>query len=397
MKQLLLLLIGISLSLISCNKNIGTKAINNTDFVLCSTSNTPIPAVDAFQAVAMKNYERNGPVYQSNNTTAVTYVIYISYDGDVTSGLWTPTTAGTSNYVVDKKNEIEREVEEDYSTFVHTITRDVNVYNATPVARRAKIIVGTGLGGLTGGAPGSSFIGSGIGLVQETPALVMSEYDINQVKIAISHECAHLLGLYHISQWSFNPCVFLNEYDPGVGPPLGAESWTRIMGNGTRSIKTFDYNGPKDWNFVDGNGCPLYQNDWAILNATMAYKTDVDWDTFGIGHTYRTITLNQTVTGTIVGGGDKDIIKLTGVSGVVHIDLSMDVPGHVGNTELSIKVYNGNGIIPSPVAYLVQPLYLSGYTYTLPAGTNYFMVMSNTGAPYLPLANSCGQWALKIY
>lgn len=395
----LFVLIGLLCS-ISCNKNVGMKAIDNASFVLCSTPNVRVPAVDAFQAKAMKDYAKNGPVYQSNNTVAPTYVIYISYGGDVTSGIWTPTTtAGSSGYVAAQMDEAERALNEDFSTYVYTLTRDVNVYNAAPVGRRGKVIVGTGLAGLTVGAVGKTYPGSGIGLVQESPSLVMSEYSLPQVQYAISHEVGHLIALYHIAQWTFNPCVMINGTDPGVGPPLGAESWGRLMGNSFRSLVTLDYNGPRDLDFDDANGCPTYQNDWAVVNATMPYKTDGDWDTFGIGHTYRTISLGQTVNGTIVGGGDKDIIKVAGTTGLIHIELSTDGnTGHVGNTELMLKVWNG-GIFPNSVAVLNgTPYGLTGQTYTLlSTGTNYLMVMSRTDAPWLPLPNSCGQWALKIY
>lgn len=151
-------------------------------------------------------------------------------------------------------------VSKDYSRFNVIVTTDENVYIKADIYKRIRIVVTTS-SEIYPGVAGIAYVGS-MFWGDDTPAFVFSNtlsYNALRVRVAVSHESGHTIGLYHQSQYDTN-CNLLYTYKPCEGP-IGP-----IMGSiGANCLA-------KWWVGPTPSGCTYIQNDSATIKANVGTK-----------------------------------------------------------------------------------------------------------------------------
>jgi hypothetical protein len=151
-------------------------------------------------------------------------------------------------------------VAKDYSRFNVIITTDENVYNAANRYKRIRIVVTTS-SEIYPGVAGVAYIES-MFWGSETPGFVFPNtmsFNALRVRVAISHESGHTIGLQHQAQYDAN-CNLLYTYKPCdnlSGPIMGS-----IGGNCL----------PLWWVGPTPTSCTNIQNDSAIIKANVGVK-----------------------------------------------------------------------------------------------------------------------------
>ncbi|MBL7932151.1 MAG: T9SS type A sorting domain-containing protein [Bacteroidia bacterium] len=181
-----------------------------------------------------------------------TQVIYLDFDGHVTSGTsWNsgalitalPSTISYANMVI-----VWKRMSEDYIPFDVNITTDSARFNAAPANKRMRIVVTPSSAWYSNNAGGVAYVGSfAWGGTPGTPCWVFENqlgYSAKNIAEAASHEGGHTLSLRHQSTYSITPsstCTKTAEYNPGQG--TGVTGWAPIMGVGYSKNVTTWYNG----------------------------------------------------------------------------------------------------------------------------------------------------------
>lgn len=251
-------------------------------------------------------------------------VILLDFDGQtVTNAYWNGGATINARYSGMTSAEIDAtvaRVQEDYSPFNVTVTKDEAVYNAADPMKRVRVII-TESYEWYGQAGGVAYVGS-FTWGNETPAWIFSSllsYSGKNVGEAASHEAGHTLGLYH--QAKYENGVKTSDYNSGTG--TGETSWAPIMGVGYYTNLTLWHNGQ--------TSSGSYQDDLGIITQTLPYRGD------DCGNSISTAApLGYNRTGLINTTNDVDVFYFDGAINTLSLRSN-------GNVDLQYTVYNGSG------------------------------------------------------
>jgi hypothetical protein len=204
--------------------------------------------------------------YPYGNEPSTTSVILLDFDGYyLNSPMWyssTPYQCQPSGLYPTEIQTILDSVSKDYAKYNITVTTDENVYLKTSPAKRMRVVITTS-SEVYPGVAGVAYIGS-MFWGDDTPCFVFSNtmsYNGLRIRVVVSHESGHTVGLYHQSQWDAN-CNLLYTYKPcdystGTGPIMGSI--------GTSCLA-------KWWVGPTPNGCTFIQDDNAVLTSNLGIK-----------------------------------------------------------------------------------------------------------------------------
>jgi len=400
MKNLLIILCIISISLIACQKSVDLqqapvseqkiiKTPQSCDFGITEFNTIKrAPVADEFSSMKGKPSGAgggggNGNGKPSGNTSnGNSGVIYLDFDGAYISGtLWNYSgSLASANLTTAQVTEIVNRVSNDYSPFNVTVTTDPAVYDAANPYKRTKVII-TETWEWYGRVGGVSYIGS-MSWGDDTPCFVFSlllNYNTKQIAEAASHEAGHTLGLYHQATYDAS-CNKLSEYNYGQGS--GELGWAPIMGVGYYQNETLWHNGSS------GNGCSNIQDDVAIISSVFGNLSD-DYS----NSTNNSTLLVGTLDGLINNSNDVDFFYVDNTTSKTILLSPFSVgAGHSGaNMDLVLKVYDNSGALISVVD---DPNSL-GVTTTLNPG-KYYLSVSTTPNQYAGTYGMLGRYNINI-
>lgn len=204
--------------------------------------------------------------YPYGNESSVSSVILLDFDGYyLNSPMWnygTPYQCQPSGlYPTDIQTILDSMIK-DYSRFNVTVTTDENVYLKASISKRMRIVVTTS-SEIYPGVAGIAYVGS-MFWGDNTPCFVFPNtmsYNALRIRVAMSHESGHTIGLYHQSQYD-NNCNLLYTYKPcdyttNTGPIMGSVGPSCI---------------PLWWVGPTPNGCTFIQNDSLVLKTNVGIK-----------------------------------------------------------------------------------------------------------------------------
>jgi len=151
-------------------------------------------------------------------TTSTGGTIYLDFwGGDISGTTWNVNgafTVANSGLGQAEIDGVTASVAQHYAPYNVTVTNDVNVYNATPIGKRIRVMITTSwewFGQAGGVAYRNSFFWT-----DNSPAFVFSSllgYNVHNIGEAASHEPGHTLGLRHQSDCDNG--VLTNQYSLG--------------------------------------------------------------------------------------------------------------------------------------------------------------------------------------
>ncbi len=293
---------------------------------------------------------------------SATRVLLIDFDGQVVqSPYWASgaiINAEPSNLTVDGKIEVFNRVKEDYYVWQVDVTTDSVKYNNTPLGMRQRIIVTPTHQWYTASVGGVAYVGTFsvneevVGWTFEGRLGGFPKF----VAESVSHEAGHTLGLRHQAEWVNG--VFVQTYNPGIGPESSPVSWAPIMGNSYYKKQTLWHNGQTPFGDL--------QDDMAVIGSVLPLKP-------------KSTTLERVIHNLQI---DSFPITVTSSSAVRVLAFSG------GNTDITLEL---NGVSANAVQDLHDTLVVN-----IPAGTH-ILKIHGTDGPYTPSAyGSAGQVDLTI-
>jgi len=204
--------------------------------------------------------------YPYGNEPTTSSVLLLDFDGYyLNSPMWnygTPYQCQPAGLYPSDIQTILDSVSKDFRRFNIIVTTDTTVYLRASSAKRMRMVVTTS-SEIYPGVAGVAYVGS-MFWGDDTPAFVFSNllyYNLLRIRVAISHEAGHTVGLYHQSQYDPN-CNLLYTYKPcdystNSGPIMGS-----VGGNCL----------PLWWVGPTPNGCTFIQNDSSILKTNLGIK-----------------------------------------------------------------------------------------------------------------------------
>lgn len=202
--------------------------------------------------------------YPYGNEPSVTSVILLDFDGySLNSIMWNnglPKDCLPSGLQPADIQTILDSVKKDYSRFNITVTTDENVYLSANKLKRMRVVITTS-SEIYPGVAGIAYVGS-MFWGDDTPCFVFPNtmsFNVLRVRVAVSHESGHTVGLYHQSTYDSN-CNLLYTYAPCYYPN------GPIMGSIGGSCIASWWVGPTP------NGCTSIQNDSLILKTNLGVR-----------------------------------------------------------------------------------------------------------------------------
>lgn len=256
-----------------------------------------------------------------------------------------------------------RETAEDYAPFEVNITTDLSIYDATPVAHRAMLIVTTTTAWYEGSAGGVAFLG-GFGSADFSAGWVWNrgEASLGQT---ISHEAGHMIGLSHDGNNN-------SSYETGHG------SWGPIMGAAFGKTYT-------QWSRGEYPNANNTEDDLQIISNLLGEDTDFIGDSLA---TAMAVSSSVHIEGTIEpdglqGGMDTDVYSF-------HLSATQDVTIEVApllaleaekyGTNLSLDAVLSDGVtVIAESSLTANPISnVLSFHGSLDAGTYYLIISGQT-------------------
>jgi len=340
-----LLILGI-IFLAACSKSPDIQApqISQAEKESCSFGQTEFNMIK--RASLNNEYTRGKPIKNQNGggnvTTSNQSVIFLDFDGHVTSGtMWNvygDFTCSPANLTAEEISVIFQRVSNDFSPFAVTVTTDETVYNAGNSLKKMRVVI-TDSWEWYGQVGGVAYLNS-FTWGDNTPCFVFSSlhgYNLKNIAEATSHEAGHTLGLRHQATFDVN-CVKLTDYNSGLG--TGEISWAPIMGVGYTRNVTLWHNG------ANSISCTSFQNDVSVIAGKTGFKTDDFSNT-----TASAASLTGSLDAMINSSSDVDFfsVNLTTTREVLINPSSVGINNSGSNLDLQLNIYNNQGVLLSTV------------------------------------------------
>lgn len=191
-------------------------------------------------------------------------VLLLDFDGySLNSAMWNygqPKECLPSGLYPTEIQTILDSVKKDFAKYNIAVTTDEVAYTNANQYRRMRIVITTS-SEIYPGVAGVAYVGS-MFWGDNTPAFVFPNtmsYNALRIRVAVSHESGHTVGLYHQSLYDAN-CNLLYTYAPcgvNTGPIMGSVGPNCI---------------PLWWIGPIPNGCNVIQDDNQILTANIGLK-----------------------------------------------------------------------------------------------------------------------------
>jgi len=204
--------------------------------------------------------------YPYGNEPSVSSVLLLDFDGyNLPAGsAWNngvATYCQPSGLLPEQIQTILDSVKKDFAKYNITVTTDENVYLAASVAKRMRVVVTTS-SEIYPGVAGIAYVGSMFGGTPE--CFVFSNtmsFNTLRIRVAVSHESGHTVGLFHQAQWDAN-CNIVYTYKPcdystNSGPIMGSIGGSCL---------------PLWWVGPTPTSCTTIQDDNAILTSKLGLK-----------------------------------------------------------------------------------------------------------------------------
>jgi serralysin len=211
------------------------------------------------------NVSKQSQVYRKAPVQALTsydFVVYLEFYGDTTiSAYWNGgrTIISDSAFLTESQIDIIiSQVQFDYSPWSLLVTKDKNIYNATPEANRQKIIISDTHSWYGSNAGGVAYLQT-LFWTFEVEGFVFSKllnYDTKRVWETITHEVGHTIGLKHQVICSGN--VIVNQYNNTI-----VNGNAPIMGSVPQSANGTWWVGPTY------EGCKKIQKDSVFIKSAL--------------------------------------------------------------------------------------------------------------------------------
>lgn len=286
------------------------------------------------------------PILNSRPSAAAQ--IYLDFDGETVDDPDWNSYNGGKPIVMEPSGYSEADVaktfnlvKEDYAPFDINVTTDVAKYNAAPVGKRARCIIGVGPTSFdpANSAGGVSYVGafagSGKGFSSTVPSFVFVNNvgDASGAAVAASHELGHTMGLEHDGTVAHDG-KDREEYYAGHDCDTGG--WAPIMGVAYgRAVVQWSKG---EYLYADNQ-----EDDLAIISGqanSFGYARDEAGSTLSTAVPLKVSGNNIKQSGIIQQTGDSDIYSFS-AEGNVTISLAGTAPSPDLDAQLEILDYSG--------------------------------------------------------
>lgn len=302
---LLVLVVFTTLLFVTCTKEVSNRVPENAKPEVCDfgpLSNDPFRTREEFEmarsggSTRLKDFDKDGvPDIQDNcpkvknadqkdsdkdgigdacdpypfgNEPAVSSVLLLDFDGHLlpSNNVWNNTGAvkeclPSGLFPADIQTILDS-VKKDFAKYNITVTTDENVYLNASIAKRMRVIITTS-SEIYPGVAGIAYVGS-MFYGDDRGCLVFSNtmsFNALRIRVAISHESGHTVGLFHQAQWDAN-CNLLYTYKPcdystSSGPIMGSIGGSCL---------------PLWWVGPTPTACTDIQDDNAVLTSNLGLK-----------------------------------------------------------------------------------------------------------------------------
>lgn len=193
-------------------------------------------------------------------------VLLLDFDGySLPSGtIWNggaPYNCQPSGLYPEEIQTVLNSVSGDYKDFNIIVTTDETTYYSANKSKRMRVVI-TSSSEIYPNVAGVAYVGS-MFWGDDTPSFAFSNllyYSPTRVRVTVSHEAGHTIGLYHQANWDAN-CNLLSSYrscdfSTSTGP---------IMGNAVSCT-------PLWWVGPTPNGCNSIQYDYEFIKTKIGLK-----------------------------------------------------------------------------------------------------------------------------